>query len=56
MQRQWNIRELRERLILSQEEFASLIGVSRQTVYLWEKGKSKITEQNMKKILKLLEK
>lgn len=35
-----NITEARERMGISQEQLAARLGVSRQTVYRWEKGKS----------------
>jgi DNA-binding XRE family transcriptional regulator len=34
------IRQLREKMILSQTEFAELLGVSNVTVSRWETGKS----------------
>lgn len=49
MQRK-GIKDIREKLLLSQSEFAELIGVSRQTVSNWEKGNWKITEKHWKKI------
>lgn len=36
-----NIRELRERLDLTQEQFAMTFGVSRDTLRNWEQGKRK---------------
>lgn len=36
-----NITNARERMGISQEQLANRLGVSRQTVYRWEKGKAK---------------
>ena len=44
------IKELREELLLSQEEFSELFGVTRTTVSNWEKGKTKPTFKIMRKI------
>lgn len=56
MQRKGNniVKLLRNELILSQGEFAKLIGVSRQTVSYWECGKYKITDKYAKKIIEML--
>ena len=35
-----NITTARERMGVSQEQLANRLGVSRQTVYRWEKGKT----------------
>lgn len=46
---------IREKLGLSQEEFAHRVGVSFTTVNRWEKGKSKpspMAKQNIEKLLK----
>jgi len=37
------IKELRKKLILSQDEFAKLLGVSIQSINRWEKGKHEPT-------------
>ena len=36
-----SVRAQRQRLKLSAEEYAKLVGVSPQTIYLWERGKSR---------------
>jgi len=45
--------ELREKLILSQKEFADLIGVSRTSVVRWEGGYCDPTIKTKRKIKKL---
>ena len=49
------IKENRERLNISQEDFAEKLNVSRQAVSKWENGISKPTSQNLKDICKILE-
>lgn len=46
--------ELRKKNGLSQEKFAELIGVSRQTIYLWESSQSVPDTENIAKICKVL--
>lgn len=48
------IKQIREKLVLSQEEFAKLIGVSRQTVSNWETSTYYISKKYKEKILSLL--
>ena len=50
------IREIREKMLLTQEEFAKLLGVSRQTVYFWESGKCEISKDNLEKIKEIKKK
>lgn len=45
-----DIKKLRRKLFLSQEDFANELGVSYATVNRWETGKSKPTYKNMKLI------
>jgi transcriptional regulator with XRE-family HTH domain len=47
------IKRLREKLILSQTEFAEHIGVSFTTVNRWENGKSEPTYKMRRKIVEL---
>jgi putative transcriptional regulator len=47
------ILKLREKLILSQKEFAGLIGVSRMSVVRWEGGYCEPTIKTKRKIKKL---
>ena len=56
MQKKGNniVKLLRNELCLSQEEFAKLINVSRQTISYWECGKYKITDKYAKKIIEIL--
>ena len=49
-----NIKKLREKLILTQKEFAELIGVSYVTVCRWETGKFEPTIKMRRKIVELL--
>ena len=49
-----NIKKLREKLILTQKEFAELIGVSYVTVCRWETGKFDPTIKMRRKIVELL--
>jgi len=48
-----NIRLIREKLKLTQEQFARKIGVAFCTVNRWEKGRSNPSKLAMKEILKL---
>lgn len=48
-----NIKKLREKMMLTQEEFANVIGVSFQTVNRWENGKHEPTLKTKRKIVKL---
>ena len=48
------IKQIREKLVLSQGEFAKLLGVSRQTVSNWETGTYYISDKYKEKILLLL--
>ena len=43
-------------MLLTQEEFAKLLGVSRQTVYFWESGKCEISKDNLEKIKEIKKK
>ncbi|MCI8272289.1 MAG: helix-turn-helix transcriptional regulator [Erysipelotrichaceae bacterium] len=45
-----DIKKLRRKLLLSQEDFANELGISYATVNRWETGKSKPTYKNMKLI------
>lgn len=45
-----DIKKLRKKLFLSQEDFANELGISYATVNRWETGKSKPTYKNMKLI------
>lgn len=51
-----DILELREKLFMTQDEFARLIGVTRQTVHNWETGRFEPTQQYKQKMLKILKK
>ena len=48
-----NIKLIREQLLLTQTEFAELLGVSMQTLSNWECGRYKISITNKRKIIKL---
>ena len=50
-----NIKELRRENKLTQTDLAVKVGVSLTTVRMWEKGVTKPAEENMKKLLKVLE-
>lgn len=50
------IKDLRRRLILSQVEFAVLLGVSFQSVNRWEKGKYEPTIKAKRKLAPYFEK
>lgn len=50
------IEELRRSLFLTQEQFAKLLGVSRQTIYYWECGEKKPSAVSKQKILEILKK
>jgi DNA-binding transcriptional regulator YiaG len=47
------IRQLREKMILSQTEFAVLLGVSNVTVSRWETGKSFPTIKLKRKLMEM---
>ncbi len=47
------VKELREKLILSQEEMADLLGVSFMSVNRWETGKFEPTIKVKRKIVEL---
>lgn len=47
------IKELREKLVLSQEELASLLGVSFASVNRWENGRHEPTIKAKRKIIEL---
>lgn len=47
------IKKLRTKLILSQEEFAKLLGVSFSTVNRWENGKHEPTIKVKRRIVEL---
>ena len=46
------IKELRKKLILTQTEFAELLGVSFQSINRWEKGKHEPTIKIKRKLAK----
>ena len=48
-----NIKKLREKMLLTQEEFGNLLGVSFETVNRWENGKHVPTFKAQRKIAKL---
>lgn len=48
-----NIKAIREKAMLTQDEFAKLVGVSRWTVFKWENRLCDISEKNMEKIKEL---
>lgn len=50
------IKELRLKLLLTQTEFAELLGVSFESVNRWENGKNEPTMKIKRKISELLEK
>lgn len=45
-----DIKRIRKKLFLSQEDFARELGISYATINRWETGKSKPTYKNMKLI------
>lgn len=47
------LKKLREKLIISQEELASLLGVSLTSVNRWETGKNHPTIKTKRKIVEL---
>lgn len=48
-----NIKAIREKLCLTQTEFAQVLGVSMQSVSNWECGQNKISIKCKRKIIKL---
>ena len=55
MEYQKIIKNLRSKLVLSQQEFAELLGVSFTSVNRWENGKHEPTIKVKRKIAKLLQ-
>lgn len=47
------VKELRDKLIMTQKEFADLLGVSFASVNRWETGLNKPTTEAKRKIVKL---
>ena len=50
-----DIKQIRESMLLTQTEFAQLLGVSFETVNRWESGKHEPTMKIKRKIKKLME-
>lgn len=50
------VKEIRQRLFMTINEFASAVGVSRQTVSNWEHGKHPITPIKKAKIMEICKK
>lgn len=50
------VKELRAKLILSQQEFADLLGVSFASINRWESGRHEPTIKAKRKILELYKK
>ena len=50
-----NIKELRQMLVLTQEELGELLGVCRETVIGWESGKREMRIKNKRKLNELCE-
>lgn len=48
-----SVRAQRRRTGLSAEDYGALLGVSGQTVYLWEQGKARPREAQLKKLVEL---
>lgn len=48
-----NIKAIREQLMMTQTEFADLVGVSMQSISNWETGKSKPYAKNLRVIAKI---
>lgn len=48
-----DIKKLREKMLLTQEEFAKKIGVSFETVNRWENGKHEPTIKAKRKIVQM---
>lgn len=47
------VKELRDKLIMTQKEFANLLGVSFASINRWETGTNKPTTEAKRKIVKL---
>jgi len=56
MEEHKKIKTIREKLLVSQSEFATMIGVSFETVNRWENNKHQPTYKYRRKIQKLYEK
>lgn len=51
-----NLRDLRERALLTPEELAEKVGVTRQAIYLWERGEARPTIKHIRELVKALSK
>lgn len=49
----YTVKMIRRKLLMNQQEFADLIGVSRVSVMSWETGKTAPNTSNKKKILEV---
>ncbi len=49
-----NIKELRKKQGLTQIELAKRVGVSMMTIQLWERASTKPNEENLKKLMEVL--
>lgn len=49
------LRQLRERVMLTQEELAQACGVSRYTIWEWEHARARPSIANQRKLVKALE-
>ena len=56
MNKKNDIRELREKLILNQQEFADLMAVHRETVSKWERNKQRPKPVHMRVMARLIKK
>jgi len=48
------IKSIREELLLTQAEFAKLMGVSKQTVSCWENGRQGVSFAKLRKLREIL--
>jgi DNA-binding XRE family transcriptional regulator len=48
------LKDLRERVLLSQSELAQMIGVHQQTVHIWESGRFKPLPRYQRKLVEAL--
>ncbi len=51
-----NLRDLRERALLTPEELAEKVGVTRQAIYLWERGEARPTIKHIRALVQAFNK
>jgi DNA-binding XRE family transcriptional regulator len=50
------LKELRERALMTPDELAAKVGVTRQAIYLWERGEARPTIKHIRTLVEVLSK